>query len=110
MSQELPWNDLEGPYEDTLMCEECGHPASVHSDTGCMVGAGKIRQCRCRLTPFEIESLDTLQTALKAMRKTLAGHKHTLSGTHQADTASYSGKVYDCSCGFSSPDRNDLVH
>jgi len=110
MSQELPWNDLEGPYEDTLMCEECGHPASVHGDTGCMVGAGKIRQCRCRLTPFEIESLDTLQTSLKALRKTLARHKHTVSGTHQADTASFCGTVYDCACGFSSPDRNDLVH
>ena len=110
MSQELPWNDLEGPYEDQLMCEECGHPASVHSDTGCMVGAGKIRQCHCRLTPFEIESLDTLQTSLRALRKTLAQHKHTMSGTHQADTASFRGTVYYCACGFSSPDRNDLVH
>jgi hypothetical protein len=110
MSQELPWNDLEGPYEDKLMCEECGHPASVHSDTGCMVGAGKIRQCRCRLTPFEIESLNTLETSIRAVRKTLASHKHKLSGTHQADIASFSGTVYDCACGFSSPDKNDLVH
>ena len=100
--------DVENPGEH--ICEECGHPASVHSDTGCMVGAGKIRQCRCRLTPFEIESLNTLELSIRAVRKTLAAHKHTVSGTHQADTASFSGKVYDCACGFSSPDKNDLVH
>lgn len=29
-------------------CPDCPHPMSLHDAVGCMVGAGKIRQCRCR--------------------------------------------------------------
>jgi len=38
-------------------CYRCSHPISVHGPTGCMVGAGKISQCRCRVTVEQIRQL-----------------------------------------------------
>jgi hypothetical protein len=61
-----PWNGEPDKQEDLRHseppeaednCVACGHAASAHDSVGCLVGAGKIRQCLCR--HLERHAIDT---------------------------------------------------
>ena len=55
---DMDWRDRHNIEDEkqVLECQNCGHDIMLHDSLGCEVSMGKPSQCRCKMTPRDIQT------------------------------------------------------